>query len=289
MIIPDFIRRLADAMDNDVITADNNFELLAKLYQRFDDIKKRDSRISFKGIGSALGMTPSFGIAPVLNGVSEMVGLVADAISSEDADEDELEPAQSVPNTDEGLYMFSRKLQEEIIEYEQLHGETSELTTIKKAVDNILSKEHGREVSPSRIVIPRYENIKLEDFGCELSLRPLPKAVLVLFLRHPEGIVLKQRALYYEELLAIYGLFYTKDNIDEFKDSCKRLVDITDGSMDEKITTVNSIFKKNLTISLAEKYQILGKRGGVKSIQLDRSLVKLPKELDRIPLTVIKA
>lgn len=279
MRIPDFIRRLADAKDDEVITADNDLELLTKLYQRFEDVKSRSNHVFFRGHGLVLGAAPMFGMSML----ADMVNFAPD-----ESCEDDLEPEQSVPTTDEGFYMFLRKLQEEIRVYEQEHGNMSELASVKNALTDRLSKEPAHDVQPSRLVVPRYGNIMLEDFGCGLNLRPLPRAVLVLFLRHPEGIVLKDRKNYFDELKGIYGLVCRKENNNKIAEHCERLLDVADGSMDEKITIVNSIFKKNLTVALAEKYQILGKRGGVKSIQLDRSLVKLPEELDRIPLTVLK-
>lgn len=292
MIIPDIIRRLADARDNDVITADNDLELLTKLYQRFEDVKRCSNHVRFKGHGPIFGAMPMFGSG----GVSMMADMdsVDYAAPCEDEDvlelESELEPEpeQSVPTTDEGFYMFLRKLQEEIAVYEHEHGTKSALASVKNALADRLSKEPGRDVQPSRLVVPRYGDIMLEDFGCGLNLRPLPRAVLVLFLRHPEGIVLKDRKNYFEELKGIYGLVCRKENNNKIAEHCERLLDVADGSMDEKITIVNSIFKKNLTVALAEKYQILGKRGGVKSIRLDRSLVELPEEFDSVPWTVLK-
>lgn len=276
MRIPDFIRRLADAKDDEVITADNDLELLTKLYQRFEDVKRRSNHVFFRGHGLVLG-------AALMSGMSMLADMVN--FAPDESCEDDLEPEQSVPTTDEGFYMFLRKLQEEIRVYEQEHGNMSELASVKNALTDRLSKEPAHDVQPSRLVVPRYGNIMLEDFGCGLNLRPLPRAVLVLFLRHPEGIVLKDRKNYFDELKGIYGLVCRKENNNKIAEHCERLLDVADGSMDEKITIVNSIFKKNLTVALAEKYQILGKRGGVKSIQLDRSLVKLPEELDKVPWT----
>lgn len=277
MKIPDFIRR---AVDKPEVVVDNDYVLLSQLRQQFEDVKRNASRISFMGHGLAKEAVLA------LDGIPMMAGATTAAFAP--TGEDESEPIQATPSTPEGLYMFLRKLQEEIVDYEQEHGAMSQLTSIKSAVVNLISKEPVRELKPSRLIVPKSKGIILNDFGCELSLPSLPKAVLVLFLRHPEGIVLKQRASYYDELLAIYGKFYNKANEEEYVENCKRLVDLTDGSMDQKITTINSVFKKNLTLELAEQYQILGERGGVKSIQLDRSLVKLPEELDNIPLTVVK-
>lgn len=275
MKIPDYIRR---AVDKPPVVVDNDYVLLSQLRQQFDDIKRNASRISFMGGEPTLDAAAS-----VAGGISKMAGYAISAAFVPAADEPE--PIQATPSTPEGLYMFLRKLQEEIVDYEQEHGALSELTSIKTAVVDLISKEPVRDVKLSHLVIPKSRGIILDDFGCELSLPSLPKAVLVLFLRHPEGIVLKQRAAYFKELLAIYGKFYNQGNPAECVEHCRRLVDVTDGSMDQKITTINAVFKKNLTHSLAEKYQILGDRGGVKSIELNRSLVKLPKDIDDIPLT----
>lgn len=277
MRIPDFIRR---AVDKPEVVVDNDYVLLSQLRQQFDDLLKYSSRISFKGFGSVIGAMPSFG--------SAVMGSSMDAAPAPTTNEDDFVPERANPSTEDGLVMLFRQLQEEINLYESEHGTVPALASLKKTLADHLVPEENRVIAPSHLIIPLSKGIKLEDYGCDITLPPLPKAVLVLFLRHPEGIVLKQRASYYHELRSIYGLFCSKDNMEEFEDSCKRLVNVTDDSMDQKITTVNSVFKKNLTIDLAAKYQILGERGGVKSIQLNRDLVKMPKELDRIPLTVLK-
>ena len=57
----------------------------------------------------------------------------------------------------------------------------------------------------SRLVITKDFRFFLPDYNnMEITMSPLPKAVYLLFLKHPEGISFKQLHYYYKELLDIY-------------------------------------------------------------------------------------
>ena len=57
----------------------------------------------------------------------------------------------------------------------------------------------------SRLIITKDYRILLPDYNdIEVKLEPLVKAVYLLFLRHPEGIIFKELADYRDELLNIY-------------------------------------------------------------------------------------
>ena len=61
------------------------------------------------------------------------------------------------------------------------------------------------EPTLSRIVITKDFRIILPDYNdTEIVMTPLPKAVFMLFLRHPEGIPFKLMRNYRDELLYLY-------------------------------------------------------------------------------------
>lgn len=279
MKIPDFIRR---AVDKPEVVVDNDYVLLSQLREQFDDFKRNASRISFKGRG------PAMGAALALGGMTMAAGATMSTFAPASIGEEESEPIQATPSTPEGLYMFFRQLQEEIEQFEQERGTQPSLESIKQILADHLGDKSNVVLTPSRLFVPRCGGIVLEDYGCELTFHPLPKAVFVLFLRHPEGILLKNRKCYEGELQKIYGKMCNQETNDKIKAHCEKLVNVLDGSMDQKITTINAVLKKNLTRELAEMYQIRGERGGLKSILLDRDLVKYHKDIEDIELTVLK-
>ena len=136
-----------------------------------------------------------------------------------------------------------------------------------------------RKAKLSRIVITKDNRIILQDFGVEIHLKPLPKAIYLLFLRHPEGIRFKDLPDYTDELRTIYrGM---KLRTEAPKKVEKSIIDVTDPlnhSIIEKCTTIRKEFKKAIGLAAAKHYIIVGKRGEIKRIVLDRNLVVWEKE-----------
>ena len=104
-------------------------------------------------------------------------------------------------------------------------------------------------------------------------MEPLVKAVFLLFLNHPEGIIFKELSDFREELMAIYkelkptGL--TKRTIQSIEDVTNPLLN----SINEKCARIRSAFIKEFDESLAKNYFIQGERGEAKKISLPRELV----------------
>jgi len=99
------------------------------------------------------------------------------------------------------------------------------------------------------------------------------KAVYLLFLKHPEGILFKGLTDYREELLDIYkklkptGL--NKKTIQSIDDVTNPLLN----SINEKCARIRSAFVKEFDEALAKNYFVTGERGEVKKISLPRDLV----------------
>lgn len=128
----------------------------------------------------------------------------------------------------------------------------------------------------SRLVIDRDYRIFLTDYhNVEITMSPLPKAVFILFLKHPEGIPFKQLGNYYSELLDVYKRI-TNRNVE--KNICDSIHDITDptkNSINEKCARIKEAFVKHFDSIYAQNYYITGKRGEPKKITLPRELVDL--------------
>lgn len=115
--------------------------------------------------------------------------------------------------------------------------------------------------------------INLGPSNIEIKMEPLIKAVYLLFLQHPEGIVFKCLPDYRRELTKIYSdlkpLGLTKKAIQSIEDVTNPL----HNSINEKCARIKSTLIKILGNDLASYYYIKGKRGEEMKIDLPRELV----------------
>lgn len=117
------------------------------------------------------------------------------------------------------------------------------------------------------IVLPDYDNM-------EIKMGPLPKAVFLLFLRHPEGIMFSDLADHRDELKRIYSRLCRFDDPQKIDDSISRLVDPFDNSINEKCAAIKKAFVLKISDTVARNYYIDGPQGSKKGISLDRTLVE---------------
>ena len=123
------------------------------------------------------------------------------------------------------------------------------------------------------LIISRSYRIFLGDERKEVHLEPLVKAVYLLFLKHPEGIVFKNLPDYREELAKIYNKVRPWGLTDR---TLKSLEDVTNpmlNSINEKCARIRKAFGVLLDSSVAGQYYIKGVRGKAKKIALPRELV----------------
>ena len=109
--------------------------------------------------------------------------------------------------------------------------------------------------------------------GSVLQLRPLVKTLFILFLRHPEGILLKQRDCYREEMEKIYATINPNTDRNDVKTRIARLVDLQDNSFSEKASVLNARLEELLPEGIAGDYQIQGYNGCPRKIRLNPLLV----------------
>jgi hypothetical protein len=129
-----------------------------------------------------------------------------------------------------------------------------------------------------RILLPAYDNL-------EIKMPPLPKALYILFLRHPEGIVLSSIADYREELLTIYKRLSPRADAEG---PVERLCSLSDNSIHEKLSQIKAAFvlpekehkKQYIVETMVESDKRV--RGEAIGILLNRSLLTLPASLERI-------
>jgi len=109
--------------------------------------------------------------------------------------------------------------------------------------------------------------------GPMLQLRPLVKTLFILFLKHPEGILLKQRDSFRAELEEIYSTINPNTFKEDVKARVARLVDLQDNSFSEKVSVLNARLEELLPEGIAGDYQIHGYNGCPRKIRLNPLLV----------------
>lgn len=124
-----------------------------------------------------------------------------------------------------------------------------------------------------KLIISKNYRIFLGDERKEVHLEPLVKAVYLLFLKYPEGIIFKNLPDYREELAKMYNKVRPWGLTDR---ALKSLEDVTNpmlNSINEKCARIRKAFGALLDSSVAGQYYIKGVRGKAKKIALPRDLV----------------
>lgn len=155
---------------------------------------------------------------------------------------------------------------------EQLHSEGFEEFVLKCMVPV--------EEKLSKLVITKKYEIVLPDYGNKtIEMSPLPKAIFLLFLKHPEGIYFKDLVDYKDELRGIYEKITNRTSATVVDDSIDKVTDPTQNAINEKCSRIREAFVQQMDKSLAKSYYITGCRGGAKRITLPRHMVKWQGEV----------
>lgn len=127
---------------------------------------------------------------------------------------------------------------------------------------------------PSRMIITKDNSIILPDYNnIEIKMEPLVKAVYLLFLNHPEGILFKHLPDYREELTKIYIKLKPYGMSDKVMQSIEDVTNPLLNSINEKCARIRGAFVGQFDNHLARHYYIDGLRGEAKKIALPRDLV----------------
>ena len=144
----------------------------------------------------------------------------------------------------------------------------------------IVAAMNEEELFPQLVVTEDYKVLLADGVNTEVKMEPLVKAVYLLFLMHPEGIVLKCLPDYRKELSQVYLLLRPAGLTDRVKKSIEDVTNPTLNSINEKCARIRKLFSEILPQNAVRYYSISGKRGEAKKIDLVRANVvwkcKLP-------------
>lgn len=126
----------------------------------------------------------------------------------------------------------------------------------------------------SRLIITKDYRILLPDYNhMEIKMEPLAKAVYLLFLNHPEGILFKQLPEFRQELASYYNKLRAGGLTDKALQSIEDVTNPLLNSINEKCARIRGAFVGQFDDHMARHYYIDGQRGEVKKISLPRNLV----------------
>ena len=137
----------------------------------------------------------------------------------------------------------------------------------------IVAAMNEEELFPQLVVTEDYKVVLADGANTEVKMEPLVKAVYLLFLSHPEGIVLKCLPDYREELTQLYLMLRPYGITDRVLQSIEDVTNPTLNSINEKCARIRKMFSEVLPRSVARYYSISGKRGEAKKIGLVRANV----------------
>lgn len=122
-----------------------------------------------------------------------------------------------------------------------------------------------------KIILPNYDEV-------EVKMPAMCRTLYFLFLKHPEGIELRNLGDYRDELEEIYAMVMPNRRDDLAKQAIDRLLDPTENTVNEKLSRIKRCFlNKILDKDMAEPYFVSGSRGGRYGVKLSPEQIHLPR------------
>ena len=131
-----------------------------------------------------------------------------------------------------------------------------------------------------RLYVDACFNIFLPMNGnVEIEMEPLPKSLYLLFLRHPEGILLKNISDYRAELESIYCKVSRRKNPTVIQRLLSEVTNPISNILHKNLSIIRAAFFKKLPPEETRLFVPLRNRGREQYVLLDVSCMKLPEIL----------
>ena len=175
-----------------------------------------------------------------------------------------IEEEQSETLTQEDKQLL-REIQERI---ERLHHSGIRQQLIEQMV--------RMTVKPSVLQVGDDARLLLTNYNKEVNMLPIDKLVYIFFLRHPEGVALKDMSDHKEELTGLYQRVLGREKLSKTQSkSVDLLCDPLNNSINEKLSRIRQAFRAVAHDSVANCYVIQGERGEKRSITLSDEYIEL--------------
>lgn len=130
------------------------------------------------------------------------------------------------------------------------------------------------EQAPVELYIDKNYSIRMGGpAGTQIPFRPLVRAVFILFLKHPEGILLKDRARFQKDLEDIYKVIAPDVDAEDRQRRIRKLTDLEDNAFSENLSVLNATLERIMPVSQAHNYKVQGNNGYPRRIPLSPLLV----------------
>ena len=137
-----------------------------------------------------------------------------------------------------------------------------------------------KNLTSFQLYIDEFFDIYLPMNGyMKISMEPLPKALYLLFLRHPEGILLKHISDYREELEYIYRKVSGRKNPTVIRRLMDEITNPLNNMLHKNLSIIRSSFLKKLSDEAAQSFIPIRNRGHEQYVLLDASRINLPEIL----------
>ncbi|MBR5639855.1 MAG: hypothetical protein IKW83_08845 [Muribaculaceae bacterium] len=179
-------------------------------------------------------------------------------------------------NIEQEREMALKAIQAQILDYvTKFHADPSQL--INTLLEGKIVIGQKDQLSP--LVVNNDLKIVLPNFNeVEVKMPAMCRAIYILFLKHTEGIALRDIGDYRAELEDIYSIVMPGRSEEKAKEAIDNLLDPMSNTLNEYISKIKRCFKSCIIDDeLASNYIITGKRNEPYRIALDSSLISLPR------------
>ena len=146
--------------------------------------------------------------------------------------------------------------------------DTGQLLFLIPVLKDLLNKQsHNIDFnSISKMEIDYQNKIQLPYFKKEVELSHLTKSIYFLFLKHPEGINLKELGNYRKEMLTIYNSVSNQLDYDKMAKSIDDVVNLETKAIYTHLSRIKSAFYKIMDASFAKYYIVSGSGEGDRKV-----------------------
>jgi hypothetical protein len=170
-----------------------------------------------------------------------------------------------------------------ILEQLQILKDKGNLLQALPIVENYLKTQNKVSIHQlSSLKIAEDLSILLPDYNLEIKLSHLTKSIYLLFLNHPEGILLSALENYKNELLAFYKSVSNKDDLDKMIASIDDVINTKTNAIYVHLSRIKSTITKLAHPSIAEHYFIDGGKNKPKKTKIKRHSILWDKKPQRV-------